>query len=76
MKGKYSNVPINVQDYQSRLLFRSGRNTWAECYKKFSDYTNPLINSKNFELNKNLEFKKNINLYISLQIIFPKRRCL
>jgi len=31
---------------------------------------------KNSESNKNLGVKKNTNLYIYLQTIFPKRRCL
>jgi len=34
------------------------------------------IKLKNSKLNENLKIKKNINLYILLQIIFPLRGCL
>jgi len=55
-------------------LFEAKGTTEHQLLKNLLKMKNSSKKSKNSELNKDLGIKKNINLYILLQIIFPKRR--
>ena len=58
----------------SYLYRMQGTNVHKLIISSLNIYKQPLKLKKS-ESNKNLKVKKNINFYILLQIIFPKRRC-
>jgi hypothetical protein len=61
------------KDIRIKCPFKAQEAPHQELEKILSIMQNPSIKSINFESNKILEFKININLYIPLQTMFPTR---
>jgi len=70
------NVVIRGKSIGITCSFKAQARRERELMENFLIWENQPRKLKNSESNKNLEVKKNINIYIPWQTILPKRRCL